>query len=184
MDGLFSLIWVIFIVVAITNSVKSKDKKKQQKRGGVPPFTAQPVAKPAEHAKPVDFRQVRDMIAQEMQNARQAPSAPAHPEQARTDTDAITPARNASQTGATPRVHPHLSMDCDFDGPSGSMDFTSTEGADPCHDDDLPSRSSPRPSIPVMQEQPGLTLEWTGDALVRSVIMQEVLTRPSQRRRK
>lgn len=183
MDGLFSLIWVIFIVVAISNSAKKKNKKNQQKRSGVPPFTAQPVASPAEPAKPVDFRQMRDMIAQEAQNARQAQPKPAPIEQARMNAGDRTPPQSA-QPVAAPQVHSHLALECDLDGPSGSMDFISTEGYDPCHDDELPDRSVPRPGVPMMEERPGLALEWTGDALVRSVIMQEVLTRPCQRQRR
>ena len=183
MDGLFSLIWVIFIVVAITNSITGKNKKKQQKRTGVPPFTAQPTARPAEQARPVDFRQFRELVAQEIQSAQQAQPKPAQAEQARMNAESMTPRVN-SQSVAAPQVHPHLSLDCDLDGPSGSMDYISTEGVDPCHDEELPGRTTPRPSMPVMREQPGLALEWTSDALVRSVIMQEVLTRPSQRQRR
>lgn len=181
MDGLFSLIWVIFIVVAITNSITGKNKKKQQKRTGVPPFTAQPVNRPA---KPADFRQFRELVAQEMQSAQQAQQKSAQPEQTRMNVEDMMPSRPASQPVVAPKVHTHLSMDCDQDDPSGSMDFVSTEGVDPCHDDELPGRSIPRSGVPVMQEQPGLALEWTSDALVRSVIMQEVLTRPSQRQRR
>ena len=126
----------------------------------MPPFTAQPMAEQARPRTPVE-----------------PPKATAQPPKPR---QAMQPAPAV----ATPRVHTHLSLDCDKDDPSGSMDFISTEGIDPCHDDDLPSRPAPRPAVPVLREQPGLTLDWTSDALVKSVIMQEVLTRPCQRRRR
>lgn len=171
MDGLFSLIWVIFIVVTLVNAANGKNKKKQgQKQNPVPPLTAKPIA---EQAKPADFRDIQKRFTE---------MAKPKAEQTRMPLETAKPAQPAPV--AAPRVHTHLAPDCDQDGPSGSMDFISTEGFDPCHDDDLPSRSEPRPSFPIMREQPGLTLEWTSDALVKSVIMQEVLTRPCQRKRR
>lgn len=169
MDGLFSLIWVVFIVVALVNTVSGKNRKKTRS-SAVPPLTAQPMNTPAQpvtqQPRPSTIREIEKWF-NEPPKAEPANVKP-------------TPAPAV----AAPRVHTHLAPDCDRDDPSGSMEFVSTEGVDPCHDDDLPSRLSPRPGFPMMREQPGLTLEWTGDALVKSVIMQEVLTRPCQRRRR
>ena len=151
MSGLFSIVWVIFIVVALVNSSMKKNQKKQS---AVPPLTAQPINT---NAGPVTQQPLQPMAAQ--------PPKPV-------------------PTVAAPRVHTHLAPDCDKDDPSGSMEFTSTEGIDPCHDDDLPNRQTPRPAVPAAQEKPGLTLDWTGDALVKSVVMQEILTRPCQRQRR
>ncbi|MCH5288142.1 MAG: hypothetical protein J1E43_12070 [Christensenellaceae bacterium] len=171
MDGLFSLIWVIFIVVTLVNAASGKNKKKQtEKQNPVPPLTAKPITEPA---KPADFSEIQKRFA-EMTKTKT--------EQTRMPPKTKRPAQPA--TVAAPRVHTHLAPDCDRDDPTGSMDFISTEGIDPCHDGDLPSRSEPRPSFPVVREQPGLALDWTSDALVKSVIMQEVLTRPCQRRRR
>ena len=168
MDGLFSIIWVAIMVVAIVNSVNKKGKK-APKRTSSSPFNMPSI------------EQLEDLLTQQMGTsapAAQPKPAPAKPAQ-------VKPPRPVTQPAvATPQVHTHLAPDCDIDAPSGSMDFISTEGVDPCHDEDLPSRAAPRPSFPVAQEQPGLALEWTGDALVRSVIMQEILTRPSQRQRR
>lgn len=174
MDGLFGLIWVVFIVVTLTNAITGKNKKKQNKQTSVPPFTAQPTVRPAEPVKPA--QQPRPVALGEVEKRFTAPQT----EQPRTPVAPPAPATAV----AAPKVHPHLTLDCDIDEPSGSMDFVSTEGADPCHDDDLPDRRAPRPVLAAAQEQPGLALEWTGDALVRSVIMQEVLTRPCQRQRR
>ena len=169
MDGLFSLIWVVFIVVTLTNALSGKNKKNQKKpQSGIPPVTAKPITKPLESKSFQDW--FDDMTA-----AQTAPPTSPQPRPVATE---------AKPAPMEPRVHTHLSMDCDIDEPSGSMEFTSTEGIDPCHDEELPSRDTPRPSFPVAQEQPGLALEWNGDALVRSVIMQEVLTRPCQRKRR
>ena len=166
MDGLFSLIWVVFIVVTLTNALTGKNKKQQKKSTGIPPVTAKPITRPAQ-AKPFQDW-IEDMTAAQ---ARQSAPQPERP-------------RPAPTAPMEPRVHTHLAPDCDIDGPSGSMDFASTEGYDPCHDDDLPARNTPRPDFPAPQERPGLALEWTSDALVKSVIMQEVLTRPCQRNRR
>lgn len=84
---------------------------------------------------------------------------------------------------AQPTVHTHFDPDCDtHDAPtSGSLGVRSSEGKDPCHDAQLP-QSRVRLPEPAA-EQPGLTLDWSGDAMVRAFVMQEVLTRPSDRRK-
>ena len=174
MDGLFSLIWVVFIVVTLTNALTGKNKKNKSKPSGIPPVTAKPITKPLQERSFQDW--MNDMTAEQTKQP-----APTQPQQIRMELEAA-PAPQSMP--AAPRVHTHLSPDCDEDEPSGSMDFASTEGLDPCHDEELPDRRAPRPSFPAMQEQPGLALEWNGDALVRSVIMQEVLTRPCQRKRR
>ena len=40
----------------------------------------------------------------------------------------------------------------------------------------------PEPITPPVTEKPGLTLEWNGESMVKAFIMQEVLTRPCERR--
>ena len=177
MDGLFSLIWVVFIVVTLTNALTGKNKKNQKKREkGVPPISARPIT------QPLDKRSFQDWINEvAAAQTKQAPAPTPQPQQTRMEPEPVLPSRPEP---AAPRVHTHLSLECDQDDPSGSMDYISTEGLDPCHDEDLPSRSVPRPSFPAAQDQPGLALEWNSDALVRSVIMQEVLTRPCQRKRR
>lgn len=178
MDGLFSLIWVVFIVVTLTNALTGKNKKKQKKREqGVPPFTAGPITQPLEKRSFQDW--MNDVAA--AQTAQPVAPKQPKPQQTRMELEPVLPSQPAP---AAPRVHTHLSLDCDQDDPSGSMDFISTEGRDPCHDEELPNRGIPRPSFPAAQEQPGLALEWDSNALVRSVIMQEVLTRPCQRKRR
>ena len=84
----------------------------------------------------------------------------------------------------TPTVHTHLQPDCDtHDAPtSGSLNVVSPEGKDPCHQEQLPQRrQSVAEAAPA--EQPGLTLDWNGEAMVKAFVMQEVLTRPCDRRR-
>lgn len=77
-----------------------------------------------------------------------------------------------------PTVHTHLQPDCETHDAPGSLDFTSTEGKDPCHEAQLTHERTDVRSAP---EAPGLTLEWSGENMVKAFIMQEVLTRPCQR---
>lgn len=92
-----------------------------------------------------------------------------------------------------PRVETQLTMaDAMRSGPSGigaaranyagSMLADTHEGEDPCHEDQL--RAVPAPVLsPTPEERPGLTLDWNGENMVKAFVMQEVLTRPCQRRR-
>ncbi|MBQ2952988.1 MAG: hypothetical protein IJE07_05470 [Clostridia bacterium] len=100
---------------------------------------------------------------------------------------AITPpapvtAPPVPRTAAQPTVHTHYQPDCEtHDAPGGSLNAQSTEGKDPCHEQQLPPRRTAVQEAPA--ERPGLTLDWSADAMVRAFVMQEVLTRPCQRRR-
>ena len=85
----------------------------------------------------------------------------------------------AATAGIAPTVHTHLAPDCDVHDASGSLNYISSEGKDPCHEAQLSIRT------PLTQEEapaPALRLEWTGEALVNAFVMQEILTRPAQRR--
>lgn len=81
-----------------------------------------------------------------------------------------------------PMVHPHVQPDCDTHDAPGSLGVTSLEGKDPCHEDQL--TYAHRSEEDVASEQGGLTFDWTGSNMVKAVVMQEVLTRPAQRRAK
>lgn len=78
-----------------------------------------------------------------------------------------------------PTVHTHLEPDCEAHDQAGSLGVKSPEGKDPCHAEQMPAR------LTVMEEAepaPGIALDWTSENLVKAVVMQEVLTRPCQRR--
>ncbi len=64
---------------------------------------------------------------------------------------------------------------------TGSLPETTHEGEHPCDMHNAAPLAAPEPA-PV-EEQPGLQLDWTGDSMVKAFIMQEVFTRPCQRRR-
>lgn len=77
----------------------------------------------------------------------------------------------------TPTVHTHVQPDCDTHDAPGSLGYASTEGKDPCHEEQLTHpRTMEEAAAP---EQGGLTFSWTGSDLVKAVVMQEVLTRPA-----
>ncbi len=61
---------------------------------------------------------------------------------------------------------------------AGSLGSLSTEGFDPCHEEQmehLSSLASEHDAEP--QELPGLSMQWTGDEIVRGLVVSEVLKR-------
>lgn len=145
----------IFVVIALIGSLVSA-KKKAAKKAAAHPFGASPVkAKPAAPKQP-------------------HPYAPAQPTAA--------PASSASDVPGqviVPTVHAHVEPDCDTHDAPGSLGKTSSEGKDPCHEEQLTHARTIEEPAP---EQGGLTFNWSGDNMMKAVIMQEVLTRPCQRR--
>ncbi len=145
----------IFVVIALISSLAAAIKKAGQK-AEAHSFGASPV-KP----KPAAPRQPH-------------PYAPAQP--------VVAPALSASDVPGqviVPTVHTHVEPDCDTHDAPGSLGETSSEGKDPCHEEQLTHVRTIEEPAP---EQGGLTFSWSGDNMVKAVIMQEVLTRPCQRR--
>lgn len=141
--------FIVVIIGAVAAIINAASKKKQQAQTQYPPVVNMPVQPQA------------------------APAAkPA-------SMSSMLPPREASPQTAQPTVHTHLEPDCDVHDASGSLNFRSLEGKDPCHEEQLPAS---RTSQPEQSDGPGLTLNWTGDNLVKAIVMQEVLTRPCQRR--
>lgn len=66
---------------------------------------------------------------------------------------------------------------------SGSLPDETHEGEHPCPVHNAAPLAAMEPVMPVAEEKPGLQLNWTGDEMVKAFIMQEVLTRPCQRKR-
>ena len=64
---------------------------------------------------------------------------------------------------------------------TGSLGPVSTEGFDPCHDDQLhglePVCQPGREFSPVPQETSGLPLGWTPNDMVKGIVMSEILNR-------
>ena len=69
--------------------------------------------------------------------------------------------------------------------PTFAERMRSMEGRDPCHEEQLAPAVRPAAAQPILTEaeaQPAITLDFTKDELLRAVVMQEVLTRPCERR--
>lgn len=146
----------VFVVIALISSITSA-KQKAAKKAAAHPFGASPVKpKPAAPKQP-------------------HPYAPARP--------TVAPAISASDVPGqviVPTVHAHVEPDCDTHDAPGSLGVTSGEGKDPCHEEQLTHARTFEEPAP---EQGGLVFNWSGDHMMKAVIMQEVLTRPCQRRR-
>lgn len=159
MDELFPALLVI--VIGIISTI-SKAAKKQQSRAAVEAHraaaqartgTAEPAPAPHAVVPAMSFGDVPGQVA--------APVFKPSP-------------------ALAPTVHPHIQPDCDTHDVPGSLGVTSMEGKDPCHEDELTlERTIATPANP----EGGLQLEWSGENMVKAFIMQEVLTRPAQRRR-
>lgn len=130
--------------------------------------TALKAAKKAQNGNP---------YAQAASPARPAAAKPAQPYQPAQPTVTPSVADIPGQTIA-PTVHAHLQPDCDTHDAPGSLGVTSTEGKDPCHEEQLTHvRTVQEPA----HEEPGMTFDWSGENMVKAFVMQEVLTRPCQR---
>ena len=164
MDDLLSLLVIVFTVVGMIN--KSKKKKEQQAKSQkvfqeMPPVTApqavpqQPAAAPA---------------------ATMMPPRPEH--------KTVTPLEAMIK---------QVVRETKGESKEGRTDHSahiSCEGHDPCHEDQLSPAVRParvavqETAMAVEEEGSSLKLNFTGDEMVRAVVMQEILTRPCDRRRR
>ena len=98
-----------------------------------------------------------------------------------------TPAASVPETSAPPpvaepqlrEIQPTVSIHNHDDSIYlGSMNAVTGEGYDPCHEEQLSSLTlyetiEPAPSVTA----PGLQLKWTGDEIVRGLVISEILKR-------
>ena len=163
------LFWVLIVVGLIVRAVGNSRKKKEQQqakrqRQTMEEIFGQDAAKPA--------------------GVQRTESKPA-PKPVPRPAEMLPPLRQEpAREAVAPRVHVHTAPACPVDDDTGSLHYHSTEGVDPCHEEQLPSMHAPRPEpvTPPVTEKPRLALEWTGESMVKAFIMQEVLTRPCERR--
>lgn len=157
MEELFSLGVLIVIFIANAISISAKQSKKA---------AAEEQRKAAAAAR---IKAAQQKMAAESAAAKASPAPEAAPEPLQV---------------ITPTVHAHVEPDCEeHDAPtSGSLNFVSTEGKDPCHADELTLVRQPEEA--PAPERPGLTLDWSGESLMKAFVMQEVLQRPGTRKRR
>ena len=145
----------LIIIVIVINALKSAQKKKE-----------------AEAAR-------RMPTARAQQPKQSAPKVQSQP---------IVPTPAHAHTivhAAQPKVHEHLAAECDLDAElQGSMGYDSPEGRDKCHEDELFPAHKKRPEMPHEEVQSGLKLDFSPNAMVQAMVMQEVLTRPCERRKR
>ncbi len=116
--------------------------------------------------------------AKERHQAAASPWAQAEPMAAQAKPAAPMSFPGVPGPAITPTVHAHLQPDCDAHDAPGSLGVTSTEGKDPCHEDQLTlERTYDEP----VKAEGGLTFDWSGENMVKAFVMQEILTRPCQR---
>ena len=158
MEDLFS---IIIVIIGIVGSIASSAKKaKARKAAGDTNWNTvtqaeQAAPKPAAKTEPHPY----------------APLAVQPMTPAMTFADASGPV-------IAPMVHTHLQSDCETHDTAGSLNFASTEGKDPCHEDQLTLERTFDEPAPT---EGGLTFDWSGENMVKAFVMQEVLTRPAQR---
>lgn len=167
MEELASLIPIIIIAVisAIAKSSKNKNSQQhpyQQGSGAARPPQARPAA-------PV-----------QTPPAAPSPARPVAPAPQQVSMASMLP---PVQQPMVPTVHTHMQLDCETHDSLaiGSLGVVRTEGTDPCHEEQLSQQ--PSMTFAPAPEQPGLQLDWSGNAMVKAFVMQEVLARPCDRRR-
>ena len=159
---LFTLLFIGWILKKIFGNKKKAEQKKQAQR------KAMDEAFSANASRTATPKPAQTMLPP-LSGLHDAPAAPK-----------VTMAPTVAQ----PQVHTHLAPDCDEHDRTGSLGVKTLEGKDACHEDQLAPVNVPRPTISFPKEEPGLQLDWSGDSMVKAFVMQEVLTRPCDRRRR
>lgn len=162
MDDIMGLVFVVIAIVsAISKANKSKTKAENARQKHIQQTYRSAAPKPAAPA---------------------APAVPAAPDAKQISMAAMLPPREGSSNPVMqPQVHVHLEPACDTHDAPGSLGVTSTEGKDACHEEQMSSMRASTIPAASQESRPALALDWTSDSLVKAVVMQEVLTRPSQR---
>lgn len=151
MEDLFS---VIIVIIGIVGSIASSAKKAKARKA----------ADEAHWSAP----------------AQQAPAAKKEPHPYVPVQTVVPPLSVTDAPGQViaPTIHAHVQPDCETHDAPGSLGFASTEGKDPCHEEQLTTKRSFDEPAPA---EGGLTFDWSGENMVKAFVMQEVLTRPAQR---
>ena len=108
-----------------------------------------------------------------VQKARREDPAPAAPKPAAP--------KPAAPERLTPLASTLYEPDHDDSVFTGSLGPVTTEGYDPCHEEQLsgmePVCRPGRESLSPAETSPGLPLGWTGNDIVRGIVMSEILNR-------
>lgn len=159
---------VVLVIIAVVSAISKNAKKKKK---------AQAQSQQIQNAVPKTKAVPQEMKTVPMEAKKAAPAA----EESMLPPE--TPAAPAVRQEIAPRVETRVRVSPHMEEYEGSLHAESTEGIDPCHEEQLSERPVPQ-LAPVPVETPGIRLEWTGENMVRAFIMQEVLQRPCERRRR
>lgn len=183
------LLGFLFVIIGIIASIKKNQKKKQQAQARK--AVRQEIASKKQNRAPYSMDALRAWLEEEAEDAED--KKPAEPAVAASTGsikelthEGLHPCdvhEDAPKQVAQPSIQARVQVTERPQVVMGSMETDTHEGIHPCdeHEDEL--LQSDKPLIPVMAEKPGLQLDWTGENMVKAFIMQEVLTRPAQRRR-
>lgn len=187
----FALMVIVGMVRSAKESVKQKVKKKAQEaenRRLVNPVGTAPAKRPVQTSQARQKSQAKPQ--NRVQQVNQAPEEGEATEGSlamqENQVSAEGQAKQEKQAKpAQPKVHVHLTPECPLDVElSGSLNYDSPEGRDICHEGQLRPVDQPLMMHEPEVEKPGMRLDLSPNAMLQAVIMQEVLQRPCQRRRR
>lgn len=164
MGELFSLLLVGWIVVTMINAAGKRQRKAANPKHVVLP----------EQEREVELPKMSDIARQltETEQPQAASAAAGQPEQMMIPD--LPPAAPEKPTVA-PHVHVTKETDKLF---AGSMNAVSTEGVDPCHEEELQeARARDGETLCTEETQGGLKLDFSGSGLAQAFVMQEILNR-------
>lgn len=157
MEDLFP---ILIVIIGAVVSMVSSSKKEKEKQAAKQRHQAAAAAR---------------IQAAQQKLRQQAAAQPARAAQPKV----TPPSADLPVQAIVPTVHAHLQPDCAAHDKPGSLGAASLEGKDPCHEEQLTHVRTTEEHAP---EAGGLTLDWSGEGLVKAFVMQEVLTRPCERR--
>ncbi len=97
----------------------------------------------------------------------------------------IMPGADEVYQPAQTQVHDHLAPACPAHEADGSLEYASPEGVDPCHAEDLRGMNTPLPPrSPAAPAPSGFHLKLDAEDLTQAFVLQEILKRPRERRRR
>ena len=183
------LLGFLFVIIAIVGSIKKNQKKKQQAQARK--AVRQELASKKQNRAPYSMESLQAWFEEETKEKQPAASVGPAVAASTGSIQEITHEglhpcevhEGAPAQVAQPRIQARVQVTEKPKVMLGSMGVDSHEGIHPCdeHEDDL--LQSEKPLMPIPVEKPGIQLDWTGENMVKAFIMQEVLTRPAQRRR-
>lgn len=183
------LLGFLFVIIAIVGSIKKNQKKKQQAQARK--AVRQEIASKKQNRAPYSMEALQTWFEEETKEKQ--PAAPAEPAVAASTGsikemthEGMHPCdvhEDAPAKVAQPRIQTRVQVTERPKVVLGSMGTDSHEGIHPCDEHEGEALQDSKPLVPMPVEKPGIQLDWTGDNMVKAFIMQEVLTRPAQRRR-